>query len=64
MPSAISSRVGVPFTFVVLVVSVLLVPWLLPLYLTGADGSCFTDLAAALAVSPMSPESPRNRNEY
>jgi len=25
-------RVGVPFTVVVLVVSVLLVPWLLPLY--------------------------------
>jgi len=25
-------RVGVPFTFVVLVVSVFLVPWLLPLY--------------------------------
>ena len=35
-------RVGVPFTLVVLVVSVFLVPWLLPLYLTGADGSCFT----------------------
>ncbi len=31
-------RVGVPFTFVVLVVSVFLVPWLLPLYRPGPTG--------------------------